>query len=414
MHLMNIYSIKRINPRILSWALYDVANTLFSMNIVSLYFALWAVNVIGIDDALYGNVNAFSMLMVFILAPFLGALSDQSNRRIPFLAITAFLCSIFTLFLGVGGIFVSLMVFAAANFMAQAGLIFYDSLLPTVSNARNVGKVGSFGIGIGYIGSFLGIAMGIWLLEVIGYVGIFRLTAVIYFIFTIPCFLFVRDVGGRPLKLNFSVMKNAWLQMMEIIANTSRFPGLRTFLISRVFYADAVNTLLIFIGIYVTNDIGLSQTQVQGALLVAIASSMLSCLVWGTIVDRYGPKRILKSVLLLWMLVLVLMFAIPVLNLPISVFWVTMNLGGIALGGTWSSDRPFLLTLSPDQYVGGFFGLYSMVGRFSSVGGPFIWGFVSHTLNLGRPVSVLVLLVFVIISFALLTRIKDRSPLIRE
>jgi len=109
-----------------------------------------------------------------------------------------------------------------------------------------------------------------------------------------------------------------------------------------------------------------------------------------------------------------LMFAIPVLNLPIAVFWVTMNLGGIALGGTWSSDRPFLLILSPDQYVGGFFGLYSMVGRFSSVGGPFIWGFVSHTLNLGRPASVLVLLVFVIISFALLSRIKDRSPLIRN
>ena len=46
---------------IISWALYDLANTVFSMNIVSLYFSLWVVNIMGGNDADYGNANALSM-----------------------------------------------------------------------------------------------------------------------------------------------------------------------------------------------------------------------------------------------------------------------------------------------------------------------------------------------------------------
>ncbi len=58
---------------VLSWALYDLANTIFSMNIVSLYFSLWVVNEMGGIDADYGNANSISMALMFFTAAILGA-----------------------------------------------------------------------------------------------------------------------------------------------------------------------------------------------------------------------------------------------------------------------------------------------------------------------------------------------------
>ncbi len=178
---------------VLSWALYDLANTIFSMNIVSLYFSLWVVNEMGGSDANYGNANSISMALMFFTAAILGALSDQAGRRKPFLIITTLLCVSFTALLGTGGLAISLVFFVVANYLFQGGLIFYDSLLPVVSTEENRGRVGGFGVGLGYMGSFIGVGSGLLLLSRIGYTGIFRLSALLFLLFALPCFFFVKE-----------------------------------------------------------------------------------------------------------------------------------------------------------------------------------------------------------------------------
>ena len=69
---------------VVGWVLYDLANTIFSLNIVSLYFSLWVVNVMGAGDADYGFANSISMAVIFFASPLLGALTDQAPRRMPF------------------------------------------------------------------------------------------------------------------------------------------------------------------------------------------------------------------------------------------------------------------------------------------------------------------------------------------
>ena len=101
---------------IVSWALYDLANTIFSLNIVSIHFGLWVVNDMGGSDSFYAYANVGSMVLVLVTAPMLGTMSDQFGRRIPFLVATTCCCVFFTLFLGVGGLFPSLLIFAGANY----------------------------------------------------------------------------------------------------------------------------------------------------------------------------------------------------------------------------------------------------------------------------------------------------------
>ena len=112
---------------ITSWALYDLANTVFSMNITSLYLPLWVVNNMGGSDADFGNAASLSMLMIFLCAPILGALSDRAGRRMPFLIIATVLCVVFTSLLGLGNLTTSLFIFI----IAYLGLFIDDFHNPT-------------------------------------------------------------------------------------------------------------------------------------------------------------------------------------------------------------------------------------------------------------------------------------------
>src|SRR5437867_8195490 len=66
-----------------SWALYDFANTIFSMNIVTLYFAVWIVTERGASNTAYSAATSLSSLAVLLAAPWIGAVSDASGRRKP-------------------------------------------------------------------------------------------------------------------------------------------------------------------------------------------------------------------------------------------------------------------------------------------------------------------------------------------
>jgi UMF1 family MFS transporter len=80
---------KRISPlAVAGWVSYDLGNTVFSFNIVSIYLPLWVVNDMGGRDSDYGLANSISMGLMFLTAPLLGAISDQAGRRMPYLMFT--------------------------------------------------------------------------------------------------------------------------------------------------------------------------------------------------------------------------------------------------------------------------------------------------------------------------------------
>jgi MFS transporter, UMF1 family len=400
-----------------SWVLYDLANTIFSLNIVSLYFSLWVVNVMGGGDAAYGFANSISMAVIFFASPLLGALTDQAPRRMPFLVVSTLLCVAFTLLLGQGGMFTSLVYFAIANIAYQAAVQFYDALLPEVSTEENRGWVGGVGVGVGYLGSVIGILVGRVLLAGVDelpqaiqterYTFLFQVTAVLFMVFALPCFFFVRERAKPNRRFTLASVGAAMRQVGVTLRSTGRYPGLVRFLVGRVFYTDAVNTVIAFMGIYVTNEVGFSAAESSLVLLVAILFAVVGGFLWGKVVDRIGPKRSLDMVLFLWMIVFVWAAVVGFLKLPGALFWPVPCLAGIALGGTWTADRPYMLRLTPPARVGEFYGLYGMVGRFAAIIGPFIWGLVADVLGLGRPAAILTLLVGIVLGYIILRPVSD-------
>ena len=396
---------------LVSWVLYDLANTIFSLNITSLYFSLWVVNAMGGTETLYARANAVATVLVLVAAPVLGALSDQAPRRMPFLIASTLVCVGCTLLLGTFGLMVSLALFVAASVFYQSGLIFYDALLPEVSTEENRGRVGGLGVGVGYVGALLGIATGLLLLPTEpaagDYATVFRATALLFLLFALPAFLFLRERPRRMPPFGLDAVRRSFAEIGETVRRARRYSDLPRFLLGRVFYTDAANTLILFMGVYVTREMGFSAREAQLVLLVSIPAAVIGGLGWGLVVDRIGPKRALDYVLLLWVLVLGLAIAVPVLDLPAALFWIDAALAGFALGSTWTSDRPLMLRLSAPRYLGQFYGLYAMVGRFSAILGPLLWAFIVDTLRLGRPAAIGSLIVLVLVALVILRGVSD-------
>ena len=148
------------------------------------------------------------------------------------------------------------------------------------------------------------------------------------------------------------------------------FPGLGRFLVGRMFYTDAANTATAFAAIYVSEEFGMTTADIAKYMLIGILSSIVSGFLWGYLVDIVGPKITLNIVLWIWFATFSLLISTVWLGLPAWLIWGAPFLAGIALGGLWCADRPYMLVLTPPRYIGQFYGLYSMVGRFATIIGP--------------------------------------------
>ena len=408
---------------VVSWVLYDLANTIFSMGVVSLYFSLWVRDAVGPErvDSVYGVITAISMGLIFVASPLLGAMTDRARRRMPFLIASTTICVVLTALLARGGFYITAVLFIFANVAYQAGLQFYDAMLPEVSTEANRGKISGIGVGVGYLGSYIAVGLGFAFTDK---PFLFLMIACFFLLFALPCFLFVKERGNpnpRPV-FSMSMVRESTAETLRTLRSGKEYPGLVRFLVGRVFYTDAINTVISIMALYTVNvavSTGLTahqgERQARLILMTAITFAVLGGFSWGWLVDRIGPKRTLTYVLYCWMAVFVLAAAVGILGLPLAALYVVACSAGFALGGIWAADRPLMLRLTPPTRIGEFYGLYGMVGRFSAVTGPLIWAAVTgvtiRTLGLepkvGQGIGVLVLLSMIFVSYAILRPVTD-------
>jgi UMF1 family MFS transporter len=408
-----------------SWVVFDIANAVFSMGVLSLYFSLYVREQVGEvrADRVYGIVTTISMGLIFIVSPLLGAMTDRARRRMPFLAASTIVCCTATALMARGPYWVSALLFVIANAGYQAGVQFYDALLPDVTTEENRGRIGGIGVGVGYLGSYIAVGLG-FLIPSTNRPLLFLAIAVGVLAFALPCIFFVPEKGNprpRPV-FGWSVIKESTAQTIETLRTGHKYPGLLRFLVGRAFYTDAINTVISFMSLYTVNvavATGLStadgQTRSQFVLMAAISFAVVGGFVWGVLVDRIGPKRTLNLVLGLWVITFILAASVGAFRLPLVYLYVVASLAGIALGGTWAADRPYMLRLTPPDRVGEFYGLYGMVGRFSAVTGPSIWSAITYLAVersglaplTGQAMAILSLLVMILISAWILAPVRD-------
>lgn len=396
----------RDNLAIFSWALYDFANTFFAMNVVSLYFALWVTVDKGGKDIFYSLAIASSMFFMILFLPPLGIISDRIGKRMPFLIYSTLLCIIFTGILGtISPLIIGLLIFSMANFFYQLASVFYNSLLTQISPPDEIGRVSGYGVSLSYLGTISALVLVRPFVLRSGNQAAFIPTALYFLLFSLPCFLFVRE---RPHQITSKIGPLKPIRgLKDTVGDLKRIPHLFNFLLASFLSLNAINTVLIFMGVYAKKVIGFLDVELNNFFILSSVFAIFGSVLSGFISDRIGPKRTMSLVLFFWALTL----SIAILSFKKGVFWIVGPMGGISLGATWAVSRALAIRIIPKSRLAEFFGVYGITGKISSLLGPIIWGAIILFLE---PIGLLryrfaigCLLAFIILGYLFLERIPD-------
>jgi UMF1 family MFS transporter len=447
-----------------SWALYDFANTIFSMNVATLYFSVWLIADLGASNTAYAVGNGISSLLVVATVPVLGALSDARRRRKPWVVGFTIAACIACAAIGIlgqltlpiagtetiGGSALPaswhpsigtfgwvLVAFVIANYTYQAAQPFYNAMMPELVPPEEQGRLSGIGTAVGYVGTIVGLLMVVpffngafplfgalpdsFVLALrgvvpftshAGRVSTFVPTAILFLVFSLPLFIFCRDHHPRP-----EPMRVAWREAFAGVAHTIRdsrhHPGALSFILASFLYQDAIGTIVSFMAIYAVKAMGFAKGAETTLFLVLTVPAIFGSYIAGRLVDRFGAKRTLIFTIVSWIILLIAMVIVPTQQ----AFWLVGAFIGLIFGGVPTAERPMLLSLVPEEEAGRFFSLMLLSSRAAAVAGPLIWSLTVDGLEpvkgtgLAYRAAVLTVVVMFGASLLLLRRVPDRSRL---
>jgi UMF1 family MFS transporter len=402
----------------LSWALYDFANTVFSMNIATLYFAAWLVGDLGHSNMLYATANGIASALVVISIPVFGAISDATQRRKPWVVGFTLIACISTVVMAILGqiglpligegitgtlsktmispgvaLFGVLAAFTLANYAYQGTQPFYNAMLPELVPVDHRGRLSGMGAALGYVGSITGVLLtfpfftgalpliGALPDRIVGFlrsaipftgyggrVSTFVPTALIFLLFSIPLFLFCRDHNALRGKRSVP-WREAFRDVRQTLKETRKYPGSLRFILTSFLYQDAMGTIITNMALYAIFAMGFVKGSEVTLFVILTIPAVFGSYAIGRLVDRFGPKRTLSWVLVGWIVLLIAMIVAP----SKAAFWIIGACIGLIYGGISTAERPLLLSLVPDVEAGRFFSLMVLSSRAAAVVGPFIW-----------------------------------------
>ncbi len=381
---------------VLGWSLYDFANTMYSMNIVSLYLKRYVVEDLGHDDHFFDVPFSISMAIAALVLPALGAMSDHSAKKKVFLFLFTFTCctAVGLMALVPSHFILSIiLLFIVANFSYEAGQPFYNALLYSVADGPQARYVSGIGVSMGYVGSIIGMVFVLpfvtgelfgWDVPFLhggGKQGSFLPTAVLFLIFALPLFLWVHEARFvKPKKVGVAA---SYREVWDGVRQTRKYPGVLRFLIADYFFEDAAATVIINIGLYCSLVLGLMEGEISTFLIICTVSAVAGSFAIGKIAQHWSLKRMLTAIVWGWIAVLILF----VLTDDMAMVYVLGSVLGILFGGLWTTSRPMLAELVPREDLGRFFGLFSLSGRAAAVVGPLIWSITVYSCNAERVVG---------------------------
>ena len=124
----------KVKPKsLISWLLFDLANTVYAFVIPGLYFSVWLVSEKGWTDQQLGFATSSAMIIVAILGPWVGRKSDGSEGKKRLLLLMTIMCITSTFLLGTFNVQISVILFVISLIGFNLGSVVYDALLISVS-----------------------------------------------------------------------------------------------------------------------------------------------------------------------------------------------------------------------------------------------------------------------------------------
>ena len=346
---------------VLSWAMYDFANTIFYAVVATRYLGVHLKELTGRHFVLF---YAFfpSMAAAAFLAPALGRWAGAQARSRTAVFVLTVLCCLATTGLGFARSAGALLVlFAFAQAFYQLALVPYNNLLPSVASPSRMGLVSGLGVGVGYAGVLVSLPVAHYAVERFGgeealAFGPAYLTAgVLFFLFTLPIFLFVPERA--------TVTAEGPLRFRDAMRLMKHKPS-RRFVLGNFLCSDALNAVLVLIAVYLESRYRCTGSTLLALLLWFNVSAMISGVLFGFLTDRIEARRAMPFAAVL---LLAGVGAAHFSGRLSAAFWMIVLLGGPGVAGLWVAGRKWVVQLAPEGEVGTLFGFYGLSNKLSLV-----------------------------------------------
>ncbi|QAS51724.1 MFS transporter [Halobacillus litoralis] len=403
---------------VLSWLFYDFGNSAFATTIMAAVLPVFYYDVAakGVQESLaasyWGYSQSIAVLIVAILAPVLGAISDYSAAKKKFLMFFAYMgmvASVLLAFVGEGDyLFASLLLIIGTIGFSGAN-VFYDAFLPEVADEDNIDRVSATGFAFGYIGGGVLLAVNLLMIMKYNWFGLpnslvgtqlaFVSVGLWWFVFSIPLIKNVVEEKkvqpGRTqsyVKIGFSRLGRTWKELKH-------FKHLLLFLLAFWLYNDGISTIIKMATIY-GRDIGIDSSSLIIALLITQFVGIPCTFFFGWLAGKITAKRALLISLFIYLAIIGLgYFMTTALH-----FYILAICVGFVQGGAQSLSRSIFGRMVPGDRHAEFFGFYGISSKFAAIFGPFVFALVGQLTGSSR-LGILSLIVFFVIGIILLFKL---------
>ena len=370
----------KLSKHEISWILYDVANSAFTMIItatIPIYFrSLSTAAGVAPEHAtsIWGTTTSIALLFLACISPILGALADYQNMK----------KRIFSWFLALGILGGTAMIFApgwisflSCIVIARIGYsacnIFYDAMLIDVTTDERMDYISSMGFACGYIGSCIPFVIGILLilltpfgLDTVTATKIsFFITMIWWLVLSLPLLKNVKQTHYlRPKK---NVVSHSFRRLGVTFLKLRRDKKLLFYILGYFFYIDGVYTIISMATSY-GGEVGIDSTQMILALLLTQIVAFPCSIFSATFAKKFGTIRVLKVYIILYMGICAFGY-----NLDTALeFWILALCVGICQGGIQALSRSQFGKMIPKKESSEYFGFFDIFGKFADFFGPLI------------------------------------------
>jgi UMF1 family MFS transporter len=375
---------------VVSWALYDWANSAFATVMLAGFFPVFFRDVWSAGEASasitfrLGLANSIASLVIVAFGPVLGAIADRGGARkrflLAFLSLGVTMTGALT-WVAMGRWEIALVLFVLSTVGFLGANVFYDALMVSVTSEDRYDVVSALGYALGYLGGgllFAGcVAMTLWPAR-FGLVGAdqavrlsFLLTAVWWAAFAIPLFLFVRERGATTGSGLASAIRGGISQLTATFREIRSLRMVFLFLLAYWLYIDGVDTI-----IRMAVDYGMALGFGRNGLILALLITQFVGFPAAIAFGRIGARLGAKTGILIGIGVYVGVTVWAYLMDSSWEFYALAITIGLVQGGVQALSRSYYARLIPAEKSAEFFGFYNMLGKFAAVVGPALMGFV--------------------------------------
>jgi UMF1 family MFS transporter len=416
------------------WYSYDWAMSVFNTSVTTVFLGPYLTSVAddaaGADGRLpflglaippgswFSYVLSFSVVVQVLVLPLTGAVADRSGRKRQLLGALAGLGALAAtclFFVADGRYLLGAALFVVANVSFGAATVVYYSWLPDLAGPDERDAVSSRGWAFGYVGGalLLAVHLGLFLgAESLGLtegeaVRICLATAGLWWgLFTLVTVSLLRD---RPPSAAHGATTSGFRQLAATLKGMRAFPLTLWFLGAYLLFNDGVQTVISLSATYASEELGLEQSVLTGAILMVQVVAVFGALGLGRVAARYGAKRTVLGCLVAWTAVLVAAYWLQ--EGAVAQFYALAAVIGLVQGGTQALSRSLFSHLIPAGREAEYYSFYEISDRGTSWLGPLLFG-LTYQLTGSYRYAIISLLVFFVAGFLLLLRLPMRQAVL--